>query len=411
MEIKRFFIYGITGVYNYGCEGTIRAVSKLIKEKYPQSEVYYKTPNYEMDKEVLADCKDVIVSSLQFKQYKNPVRRFIAKANRYLRKKLGWLSKPEKCLNIETDWINDCDVLIIVGGDVFNLLPSQEKPHSYYSNDRILLSMLAKNRGAKVYVWGLSAGPFESNPQAKKKIINYFNHYPDKIIVRENETYKYLKENGVENIVLCSDPAFSVKTVSTRLEFTQKILGVNLSPLANRYLGEEHTEMEWAEIWANIIIRIMNAMSFNKVILLPHVVNKKKLNDDDLAYLQKIYKLLESKGIESEVVDTNPGFIGIKKEIEKCDLVMASRMHCAVNAITCEIPTVFLSYSAKSIGMCNHVYDNEMYVLDMRELIFDQRNEGLYKICSEISNLKVFLSKRSKQLCEDAKSAVSYIQA
>ena len=47
------------------------------------------------------------------------------------------------------------------------------------------------------------------------------------------------------------------------------------------------------------------------------------------------------------IIDSDPGFVGLKRFIVKCDYVIAARMHCAVNAITVSVPTLFLSYSEK----------------------------------------------------------------
>ena len=409
-ETKNFYIYGIDGVYNYGCDATVRAISKLLHKKYPMCEVYYKTPNYQFDNRTLSDCEDVIVSPLEYKTYKNFAITFLVKAIRHIKKRFKILSKPENLLSFNTDWINKCDSLIIIGGDIFNFLPNQEKPHKYYTNDRIWLSMVAKSKGAKVFIWGLSAGPFDSNPQAKSLIMNYFNTYVDKIIVRENSTYDYLKLNGVKNMVLCSDPAFCVRTITATDGLTVTTLGINLSPLANRYLGKTYKESEWINIWTDLIIRTMKKFSFQKVILLPHVVNEKTPDDDDLSYLKKIYENLKKKQIEVDIVATDPGFIGIKEKIIQCNLVIASRMHCAVNAITCGVPTIFLSYSKKSIGMCNHVYKDSFLVFDMRTLIDNSSDEKLKTIVSHLKDIKDYLSVRSLELCINAQSAVDYIE-
>ena len=42
-------------------------------------------------------------------------------------------------------------------------------------------------------------------------------------------------------------------------------------------------------------------------------------------------------------------------------------MHCAVNAITMNIPTIFLSYSEKANGMAEYVYNTKNAVLSLTE--------------------------------------------
>ena len=50
-------------------------------------------------------------------------------------------------------------------------------------------------------------------------------------------------------------------------------------------------------------------------------------------------------------------------------------MHCAINAICESVPTIFLSYSQKSIGMCKYVYGNEKWTINIREM--DKKLLGL----------------------------------
>jgi polysaccharide pyruvyl transferase WcaK-like protein len=42
-------------------------------------------------------------------------------------------------------------------------------------------------------------------------------------------------------------------------------------------------------------------------------------------------------------------------------------MHCAVNAIDEGVPAIFLSYSAKSIGMCRYVYGDDRWALSLKD--------------------------------------------
>ena len=43
-------------------------------------------------------------------------------------------------------------------------------------------------------------------------------------------------------------------------------------------------------------------------------------------------------------------------------------MHCAINAVCENVPTIFLSYSQKSICMCTYVYGNDKWVINIREM-------------------------------------------
>lgn len=62
------------------------------------------------------------------------------------------------------------------------------------------------------------------------------------------------------------------------------------------------------------------------IILLPHVISP-NYNDNDLYYMKEIYeKLPQAYKLRVSFVDTDPSFVGLKREIMKCDYVIAARM-------------------------------------------------------------------------------------
>jgi len=406
------FLYGINGVYNYGCEATVRSIACQFKKKYPNCTVVYKSFNFESDKIALADCQDVVVSPIKRKTFSAFRKSLIGRGIAFLRRKLG-IAKPDEYLNIDTEWLKECDVLVIIGGDIFNLMSTQEHQNAKYNNDRIWVSKVAKANDAKVLLWGISAGPFESNPKAKRIVIDYFINDVDLLIVREEKTRDYLMKNGVTKIVLRADPAFFMKTKSECNYSPNNIrsVGINLSPLANRYLGIDHSYEEWVEVWTERIEQILNFSGFRKAILLPHVVKNDDLIDDDLSYLQKIQRELTKDGYDSEIVSSNPGFMGIKTNIEQCDIVFSARMHGAVNAVTCAVPTVFLVYSSKAVGMCKFVYGKTDMVLDMKELaISGVQEDWIISLIGLLPQVKQFIELRSVELSNDAGQAIEDIQ-
>ena len=91
-------------------------------------------------------------------------------------------------------------------------------------------------------------------------------------------------------------------------------------------------------------------------------------NDNDLLYLRKIYESVPSEyQAKITLVDTDPQFIGIKSYLSRCDYVVAARMHCAINAITLSVPTLFLSYSEKAKGMAEFIYNSKDFVISLED--------------------------------------------
>jgi polysaccharide pyruvyl transferase WcaK-like protein len=60
--------------------------------------------------------------------------------------------------------------------------------------------------------------------------------------------------------------------------------------------------------------------------------------------------------------------LGVKKQLGECAVTVAARMHCAINSIVESTPTIFLSYSQKSIGMCQYVYGETDYLVKMEDI-------------------------------------------
>lgn len=408
MVAVKIYLYGIQGVYNYGCEAMVRAISERLKNVYPSCDIIYKTENIEDDKKRLQDCNTIRLESIEKKEFKGIQKNIIYRSIRFIKKKLG-IAKTDDYIHINTDWIRECDVLVIIGGDVFDRIPSQKK----YQNNRILISKMVKEFGGKVVLWGISIGSFEDDKYAKRVLFDYFENIVDLAIIRDEKSYDYLRNNGIKNnIALYSDPAYMIKTIQCEKETKNRMLGINLSPLSNRYLNYDRKNKEWTDIWTNIIYRICEKLEYKKIILIPHVVMPTYETDDDFGYLKKISNNLKDKGIDVCMPTEDKGFIGIKDYIIKCDLIISARMHCAINAITCGVPTIFLSYSPKSIGMCKHVYGTDNMFVDMNDLLnnTEENIDKFYRINSNIDKIKEYLSEKNVFLYEDAYAAGTKIK-
>ena len=135
-------LYGIHGVYNYGCEAMVRAISARFMEMDPNNRVLYKTWDVENDSRILKDCKTVEVSPLVPKYFGvNKVKKFIRRSFSFIRKRIR-MPQVKDIFPFQLDWVEDCDVLVVIGGDVFDIVPSRKKKK--YFNERIILSELVR---------------------------------------------------------------------------------------------------------------------------------------------------------------------------------------------------------------------------------------------------------------------------
>lgn len=407
-EINNIYIYGISGLYNYGCEAMVRSISEELRLRFPKSTITYITYSYSKDIEILKDCKTVKLQEAKYKYNNNSLLSIVPRGFRRMKKIIN-VARAEDYVSIETEWAKQCDLLIIIGGDVFDL-PAETRETAKYENERIYVSKIVRKYGGKVILWGISFGSFESNPQAKSILFSYLKNDVNYIVVRDQKSYSYLIQNNVHSVEMFSDPAYIQRTIQTNSE-KKDILGINLSLLANRYLDLNLDKDEWVERWSSIIYLLYKELGYKEVYLIPHVVNTENLLDDDYYCLNCIASKLISKKINVTLAPPNIGFMKVKEYLIKCDILLAARMHCAINAITCGVPTIFISYSEKSIGMCKHVYNDLRYVIDIKRILtdFDDVKGEIKEICQETNSIRRFLAKRNTELYDDAKESSEVI--
>ena len=352
--MENILLIGIEGVYNYGCEAIVRGTYNILKSVYPHVNISYASYNYQYDK---ARLRDLDMNILGRKHLKRWSVRNIA---RKLLSKIG--------LNVTNpyDKIKDFaryDYVFSIGGDIYTL----NADGSYNNSLPSFLGRL-QEQGTKYILWGCSVGPFEKNPQA----LDYFKKHLKKIdliVARETSTLDYLKNIGVEkNVVLGPDPAFFVKGPEKGYDkdrARKTTFGINLSPLSSLY---EYGSLENAKKEQSQTIKWLIETFDADIILLPHVLSPNAL-DNDYNYLRDIYTLIPNEfKCRIKIVENDPGFVGIKEYITQCDLVIAARMHCAINSIASGVPALFLSYSSKAIGMSEYVYGSNEYVLPLSKL-------------------------------------------
>lgn len=367
----KILLYGIWGVYNYGCEAIVRGTVNSFSQMYPDATIYYASFNVEDDSRRLSGCNVTLVQ----RPFKNPLYK------RAIRKLLSYMGIEYQIYVDSFDLIDKYDMIVSIGGDMYTISSSGEYPYSLMKfGDEALV------RGKKYILWGCSIGPFEANPkvlrQMKKHLMNV-----SLIVSREASTMEYLKELGItENVIFAPDPAYKVAVENEKVREESvlgdiKVIGINLSPLSSLYFTNNIDEaiLKQAKSIISLIEKLMCT-----IILLPHVLSNHD-KDDDYKYLKRIYEIVKDKFPDNiSIVKNDPGFIGLKGTIKKCDVVIAARMHCAVNAITCKVPAIFLSYSKKSEGMAYLVYGNNNFVMDLG--LFDNTNFVKDKI-AEVSKI------------------------
>lgn len=410
-------LYGINGVYNYGCEAIVRGTEIILREMWPDIDIKYASPIPKDDKKRLKGCNVKIVQRERY-----PILS-VSGLGKTLAHTIGMPFYPR--YNEKIDWINDCDAILSIGGDLYTLPSNYEDRSMFYFlnyiknpskiqinyrkkllgggyNPLIHFGDIVMDKKKKFIIWGASIGPFEKSAYAKRIFKTHLQNV-DLITSRESKTTKYLKKlEIVNNVEKCADPAF---VVSSKQKYSfnhyHLVIGLNLSPLSSNQTFHMETIDRLLLKQAKIIEEIIT--KFNaEIILIPHVVSE-NIYDDDLRFLKYLKTLINDKFVDHvRLIDNDPGFIGVKNILAGCDIVISARMHCAINALEAGIPTIFISYSEKSAGMAYYVYGTPQWVFALKKFESDNILQLLTLMISEKKNIQLFLEKRIQQIKLDA---------
>lgn len=385
---KRIGLYGIGGLYNYGCEAIVRGTTELIRRMAPEASITYYTPRAEDDRRQIADLK------IEVEQMP------VAKRSLFL-KACGKVSRmfavPFDATGESYETIlRGCDVLVSIGGDIYTIPEYVRRKKRYpYFNRLVRLGELAKERGVHEIIMGASIGPFGCFQRA---VDYYADHLKccEAIFCREQVTLEYLESIGVSsNAFFMPDPAFFVDNPADIPSYENaRYLGINLSPLSLRELQGGVSE-DSVKALAYQVETLMNETGL-PAMFIPHVFAP-LTEDNDESFLRMVFEELDERHRRRCKLVAPKGFIDTKYYLSQCQLVVAARMHCAVNAICVGVPTVFLSYSKKSIGMCDLVYGCRDWVVPLGDadgltkavtLLYAEREEMHGRLQKRVGELR-----------------------
>ena len=387
-------LYGILGVYNFGCEAIVRGAYNFINSVYPGSNIIYFSYSPEYDSKALSDL-DIEIYGIQEK------RTFF---KRIVNKALKKINAEHRCFMFDADAIIDkVDVILSIGGDIYTIprVVREQKKYFYY-NTLVDFCERAINRGTQVIVYGASVGPWGKYKKAVEYNVKALSRYKA-ILCREEKTVEYLTNLGIHNAFFFPDPAFQVKGKMNNDD--KKYIGVNLSPLSLIEVYGNYYEKHIIEM-ADLLDRVYEKYKLC-LMFIPHVISKSE-NDNDLWFMEKIKSYMKHKD-EVLFADSSNGFVGLKKYISQCRIVIAARMHCAVNAIDEGIPAIFICYSQKGIGMCNYVYGSEIMAVDLKNIsnelfdVIDLTLANLEEITSLIKRRNNEITQYYKQNLDEVK--------
>jgi len=393
MNRPRFMLYGISGVYNYGCEAILRGTAIVLKELWPKATIQYLSPRPDADAVGLEGSSIQIVPRRLHGRYspQNFLAKFCSIAG------LSWSPFKEK-----TDYLKDVDLVLSVGGDLYTLFQGGR-----HSRTLVQYGNMVMRRGIPLVIWGASIGPFEEVP-AVKRVMQKHLRKATLITSREPESTEYLRSLGLGAITAtCADPAFAVTSegLAPRAASGPVRIAVNLSPLSTAHTFGVADPKDKAADYAATLAALSREFDA-EIVLVPHVVSPWNVNDDDLGFLQHVAGQLPEDVAERVVVlPGGLGFVGTKRELLGCSLVVSARMHCGVNALAAGVPTILLSYSQKAIGMAQYVYGDSRWVLPLSDFTAEKLLPAVRGMLDRKDNLRRHLEGRMPAIQVDVRNA------
>ena len=346
----KVLLCGISHLNNFGCEAIIRSTYQMLKYTFDDVKVVYASRNAVEDKEII---KDLDIDVIQLSRKPDVFSRIINKIAMLIniRERVSFDKYREICKGI--------DLQISVGGDIYTIEKTLLQKKRRYNNRLIKIEKYAKRQGICMVLYGASVGPFPEYMNNQCYFINHIKNCFDMIVCREQRSVDYLSTMGVvDSVKLSPDPAFYLSTGQPLLEGHG--IAINLS---KRLLDpEKEYSIQVGEI-AQIVQDIYDRTGEN-LTLIPHVYSEDK-DDNDYVFLQDIMQNIPEAYYDKIILINSKtmGYMGVKNILRDKKIVVAARMHCAINAMSESVPTILISYSDKSLGVAKAIYGNEKWVI------------------------------------------------
>lgn len=352
-------LYGISGLYNYGCEAIVRGTVHILRQLCPSCQIIYFSRMSQEDRLVIDDLGIEVV---QITRKADLFCRIINKVMQQfrLRLRIPFDDYKKICMKV--------DVVFSIGGDIYTIPKAAIVDENYVCHNRLVqFGEYALTRGKKIVIFGASIGPFGLISGNIKYFMCHFNK-ASYIVCREEISIEYLRKYIItQNVEMFPDPAFFVLDDKDYSYQKCGYIGLNLSEFSCKvFFGDLDTKKK--QNIAELICKIIKHTG-RKILLIPHVVLKTDRLDNDLIFLKDLYSFVPNEYRSSVIlIDNCPSFIATKRILRKCDMVIAARMHCAINALSEGVPSILLSYSEKSKGVAEYIYGSRKWVISIGDI-------------------------------------------
>ncbi|MFZ4455572.1 MAG: polysaccharide pyruvyl transferase family protein [Bacteroidales bacterium] len=380
---------GVTGFRNRGVEALVVTTIEQFLKRVPEAEIIVATwsPEYDQERFPHPQVTYVYDSFLEngkwvlnynFQIIKEPLLRRIIRYGLIIFKIRK--EKPVNRFKYQMPF-EDVDLVVVSGGDLFS---------SVYGASSLMHSaepvFWAKERGIVCAMIGQTIGEFSNSTD--KDIWTEIEQSADFITLRDTVSLDYLKNDFPSSTFpyFCSvDSAFLLEYsnligIQKKEMLKKSYVAISVSYSMALYTNSERNRR--FEIWIEIIQMILNEWNQN-VVLITHVQEK---YSDDRVIASQLWRSLNFDS-RVNVCGEDLSASEFKSIISNSELVIAERMHAAIAGFSSGVCTIPVSYSIKSQGLAQVVFDDSKVISYKDVVLTEQDFENSNLLKEKIANI------------------------
>jgi len=312
--------------------------------------------------------------------------------------------------------LKGCRVVVSYSDDSFKESPSLLPLNIYWMVTwwSVLISrtweiFLAKFLGKPLVMFPNSVGPFRTwiGRFLSKLALNRC----DRILVREPISYDKVEHLGIKvPKILTTDTTLLFNSKSNALieNYSYPVVGVS-SGIYSRSLSKSEVN-RYILAHAKALDKAIEKYGFS-IVFMPHYVSGFRYDDLEICRLV----LSEMKNAENAKIVNASNVEEFKALINRMDMVISSKMHPAIFAVSAYVPSLYVVYDHKQTGFFMSLGMNDC-VISLREITSEKLLSKIDYVWSKRKRIKALLRKRipilQKHLKESAALAMApFIEA
>jgi len=301
--------------------------------------------------------------------------------------------------------IRAMDVVIAKGGSYFYCLKNITSLFFYFR--MLYVAHFLKKVGKRVILFPQSMGPWQLAPAVwlSRSIFKGL----DAIIVREKKSLTFLQDQGINNsnIFLLADIALFFEKSTTVAGFAEKLGKFNAGISARPYtFTNKQNEKNYINSMVSAI-KFFCRQSGGRVFLFPQVTGPTE-DEDDRPVLQKIYDYFRS---DPAVVLLEGEYSAgqLRHMYGKMDLLVATRLHAAIFAMSSNVPAIAISYhGTKTTGFFELMAMDEL-ALDIETITPSQVQQLISKVLPHLKEYRTKINQRRQEFAGEYERVLSHL--